>query len=104
MRSAVMMHLHYWAGTSDVARSINETQHAKGAISTIPRGRGLPAGDRQMGRACLLWPAGLKGPLMTRLILIRHGEADDDADDPELSDRGRRQVAALADRLRGQTF
>ena len=43
---------------------------------------------------------------MTKLVLIRHGEAaaGEDTDDPELSDRGRLQVAALADRLRGQTF
>jgi broad specificity phosphatase PhoE len=37
---------------------------------------------------------------MTQLVLVRHGEAaaGEDADDPELSDRGRRQVAALAGR------
>lgn len=43
---------------------------------------------------------------MTQLVLVRHGEttAGRDDDDPELSDRGHRQVAALADRLQGLTF
>lgn len=43
---------------------------------------------------------------MNQLVLVRHGEATagDHADDPELSDRGRRQVAALAERLNGRTF
>ena len=40
---------------------------------------------------------------MTELVLVRHGEAAAGTD-PELTDRGRRQVTALADRIRGQTF
>lgn len=42
---------------------------------------------------------------MSTVFLVRHGEADDNAaEDPGSSDRGRRQVAALASRLHRQTF